>query len=88
MTDKKPLVILTGPTAVGKTALSIKLAKRINAEIISADSMQVYKGMDIGSAKIKIFIKFPDIYQMMEELVSIFNQYCMILNLVMKVRMT
>lgn len=53
MTDKKPLVILTGPTAVGKTALSIKLAKRINAEIISADSMQVYKGMDIGSAKIK-----------------------------------
>lgn len=50
---KQPLVILTGPTAVGKTALSIHLAKRINGEIISADSMQVYKGMDIGSAKIK-----------------------------------
>lgn len=49
---KQPLVILTGPTAVGKTALSIELAKRINGEIISADSMQVYKGMDIGSAKI------------------------------------
>lgn len=48
----KPLVILTGPTAVGKTALSIKLAKRINGEIISADSMQVYKRMNIGSAKI------------------------------------
>lgn len=48
----KPLVVLTGPTAVGKTSLSIKLAKEINAEIISADSMQVYKGMDIGSAKI------------------------------------
>ncbi len=48
----KPLVILTGPTAVGKTDLSIKLAKKINGEIISADSMQVYKGMDIGSAKI------------------------------------
>ena len=48
----KPLVILTGPTAVGKTDLSIKLAKRINGEIISADSMQVYRGMDIGSAKI------------------------------------
>lgn len=49
---KKPLIILTGPTAVGKTALSILLAKRINGEIISADSMQVYKGMDIGSAKV------------------------------------
>ena len=49
---KQPLVILTGPTAVGKTALSISLAKRINGEIISADSMQVYRGMDIGSAKI------------------------------------
>lgn len=49
---KQPLVILTGPTAVGKTALSIELARRIDGEIISADSMQVYKGMDIGSAKI------------------------------------
>lgn len=50
---KKPLIILTGPTAVGKTALSIELAKAVNGEIISADSMQVYKGMDIGSAKIR-----------------------------------
>ena len=49
----KPLVILTGPTAVGKTKLSIELAKAINAEIISADSMQVYRHMDIGTAKIK-----------------------------------
>lgn len=49
---KEPLVILTGPTAVGKTKLSIELAKSINGEIISADSMQVYKRMDIGSAKI------------------------------------
>lgn len=49
---KRPLVILTGPTAVGKTALSIALAKRIGGEIISADSMQVYRHMDIGSAKI------------------------------------
>ncbi len=49
---KKPLIVLTGPTAVGKTNLSIKLAKEVNGEIISADSMQVYKGMDIGSAKI------------------------------------
>ena len=50
---KKPLIILTGPTAVGKTKLSIELAKTVNGEIISADSMQVYKHMDIGSAKIK-----------------------------------
>ncbi|MBD5500796.1 MAG: tRNA (adenosine(37)-N6)-dimethylallyltransferase MiaA [Lachnospiraceae bacterium] len=49
----KPMVILTGPTAVGKTELSIKLAKKIGGEIISADSMQVYRYMDIGSAKIK-----------------------------------
>lgn len=46
------IVILTGPTAVGKTELSIKLAKSINGEIISADSIQVYKKLDIGSAKI------------------------------------
>ena len=49
----KPMVILTGPTAVGKTELSIRLAKILNAEIISADSMQVYKKMDIGTAKIR-----------------------------------
>ena len=49
---KKPLIVLTGPTAVGKTKLSIDLAKAVNGEIISADSMQVYKYMDIGSAKI------------------------------------
>ena len=48
----KPLIILAGPTAVGKTDLSIQLAKQINGAIISADSMQVYKYMDIGSAKI------------------------------------
>lgn len=46
------LIILTGPTAVGKTDLSIKLAKQLNGEIISADSMQVYRCMDIGTAKI------------------------------------
>lgn len=49
---KKPLIILTGPTAAGKTKLSIELAKAINGEIISADSAQVYRHMDIGSAKI------------------------------------
>lgn len=52
MSDLKPLIVLTGPTAVGKTALSIALAKAVDGEIISADSMQVYRGMDIGSAKI------------------------------------
>lgn len=50
---KKPIIILTGPTAVGKTKASIGLAKALNGEIISADSMQVYKYMDIGSAKIR-----------------------------------
>ena len=49
---KKPMIILTGPTAVGKTDLSIQLAKAINGEIISAASMQVYRHMDIGSAKV------------------------------------
>lgn len=50
---KKPLIIIAGPTACGKTDSSIYLAKKINGEIISADSMQVYKYMDIGTAKIK-----------------------------------
>ncbi|MEW9124654.1 MAG: tRNA (adenosine(37)-N6)-dimethylallyltransferase MiaA, partial [Thermotaleaceae bacterium] len=47
----KPLVIIVGPTAVGKTNISIQVAKKLNGEIISADSMQIYKYMDIGSAK-------------------------------------
>ena len=50
---KKPIIVLTGPTAVGKTEISIELAKAAGGEIISADSMQVYKQMDIGTAKIK-----------------------------------
>lgn len=54
MNDQKPkMLILSGPTAVGKTDLSIALAKAVNGAIISADSMQVYKYMDIGTAKIK-----------------------------------
>ena len=52
MQNKKTLIILTGPTAVGKTELSLQLAKAVNGEIISADSMQVYRFMDIGTAKI------------------------------------
>ncbi|MBR3607354.1 MAG: tRNA (adenosine(37)-N6)-dimethylallyltransferase MiaA [Lachnospiraceae bacterium] len=53
MKEKKKLIILTGPTAVGKTKLSLELAKKVGGEIISADSMQIYEMMDIGSAKIK-----------------------------------
>ena len=53
MEEKKPLIVLTGPTAVGKTELSLKLAEKIGGEIISADSMQVYRYLDIGSAKIR-----------------------------------
>ena len=53
LTSQRPLVILTGPTAVGKSALSIAMAKAMGGEIISADSMQVYQHMDIGSAKIR-----------------------------------
>ena len=52
MCEKQTLVALTGPTAVGKTALSLALAKALDGEIVSADSMQVYRHMDIGTAKI------------------------------------
>lgn len=48
---KKPLIIIAGPTAVGKTEISIEIAKRLNGEIVSADSMQIYKYLNIGSAK-------------------------------------
>jgi tRNA dimethylallyltransferase len=51
--SKQKLLVIIGPTAVGKTKLSIELAKRYNGEIISGDSMQIYRGMDIGTAKIK-----------------------------------
>jgi len=68
--NKEKLLVLIGPTAVGKTSLSIALAKKFRGEIISGDSMQIYKGMDIGTAKIRqeemegiphhlIDIKFP-----------------------------
>lgn len=50
--SKQKLLILVGPTAVGKTALSIKIAKRYNLDVISGDSMQIYKDMDIGTGKI------------------------------------
>ena len=50
---KQPLIVISGPTSAGKTALSLRLAERNGGEIISADSMQVYRYMDIGTAKIK-----------------------------------
>jgi tRNA dimethylallyltransferase len=51
--SKQKLLVIIGPTAVGKTKLSIEMAQRYNGEIISGDSMQIYRGMDIGTAKIK-----------------------------------
>lgn len=80
----RPLVILTGPTAVGKTELSLGLAKRIGGEIISADSMQVYRHMDIGSAKIRpeemqgIRHHMIDILEPWEEFnVAVFQKRCL-----------
>lgn len=49
--SKPKVIVICGPTASGKTALSIELAKKINGEIVSADSMQIYKDMDVGTAK-------------------------------------
>lgn len=54
MNSKDDLLILTGPTAVGKTSISINLGEKLNGEIISADSMQIYKGMDTGTSKITL----------------------------------
>ncbi|MCA1320842.1 tRNA (adenosine(37)-N6)-dimethylallyltransferase MiaA [Bacillus tianshenii] len=52
MGEKKKVIVIIGPTAVGKTRLSVELAQRVNGEIISGDSMQIYKEMDIGTAKV------------------------------------
>lgn len=57
MSEKQRLLILTGPTAVGKSKLSLELAKNLNGEIISADSMQVYKHMDIGTDKVSLAVR-------------------------------
>ena len=82
----KPLVIITGPTAAGKTGLSVKLAKKINGEIIPADSMQVYTGMDIGTAKISkeemcgIPHHMIDIMEPAEEFnVALFKEVCRVI---------
>ena len=49
--NKIPLIVVCGPTASGKTAVSVELAKRYNGEVVSADSMQIYKGLNIATAK-------------------------------------
>ncbi len=67
MENKKKLFILVGPTAIGKTNLSIELAKRLNGEIISADSMQIYKYMDIGTAKITEAEKKNVVHHLIDE---------------------
>ena len=54
MIKLKKVIVICGPTGVGKTCASIKIAKKFNGEVINADSMQVYKGLEIGTAKIKI----------------------------------
>lgn len=54
MASKPQMVIITGPTAVGKTAASIKVAEKLGGEIISADSVQVFRGLDIGSDKVRM----------------------------------
>ena len=48
---KTKIIVIVGPTAVGKTALAIEVAKRFNGEVVSGDSQQVYRGLDIGTAK-------------------------------------
>jgi tRNA dimethylallyltransferase len=48
------VIAIVGPTAVGKTALSLEIAEKFSAEIINADAMQIYKGMDIGTAKLPL----------------------------------
>ena len=53
ISDRPKVLVLTGPTAVGKTRASLALAEALNGEIISADSVQVYRGLDIGSDKVR-----------------------------------
>ena len=70
------IVVITGPTGVGKTKLSLELAKKYKAEIINADSMQIYKGLNIGTAKVEDTLGIPhhllDIVDI-DEYYSVFN---------------
>ena len=68
MSSNKKIIVITGPTATGKTSMAVKLANNINGEIISADSRQIYKGMDLGTGKdlfeysIRLFLVFEVIF--------------------------
>lgn len=53
---RQQIIIITGPTAVGKTAAAVQLAQQLNGEIISADSVQIYRGLDIGSDKVRVMV--------------------------------
>ena len=70
----KRVIVITGPTGVGKTKLSVKLAKLVNGEIINADSMQVYKGLDIGTAKIKEVEKEGVVHHLFD-IVDVYKNY-------------
>lgn len=70
----KKIIVITGPTGVGKTKLSVILAKKINGEIINADSMQVYKGLDIGTAKIKESEKEGIVHHLFD-ICSVYDDY-------------
>ena len=70
----KKIIVITGPTGVGKTKLSVKLAKKLKGEIINADSMQVYRGLDIGTAKIKDVEK-ENIKHHLFDICTVFDNY-------------
>lgn len=71
---KPKIIIITGPTAVGKSDLAVKIAKRLNTEIISADSMQIYKGLDIGTGKVTEEEKDSVVHHMLD-IVEPFEEY-------------
>ena len=70
----KKIIVIVGPTGVGKTRLSVKLAKKLKGEIINADSMQVYKNLDIGTAKIKEVEK-ENIKHYLFDIASVYDNY-------------
>jgi len=71
---KPKIIIITGPTAVGKSDLAVKIAKMLNTEIISADSMQIYKGLDIGTGKITEEEKDGVVHHMLD-IVEPYDEY-------------
>ncbi len=88
MTYKKPIIIVVGPTASGKSELAVRIAKKVNGEIISADSRQIYKGLDIGTGKISgawhkskidgrqfLIYKYRDIIHYGIDIANPFKQY-------------